>query len=39
MTSCKNDPFGGLNEPLTYQEEANVCSKVKSGVSGVLIDF
>ena len=24
MTSCKNDPFGVLNEPLTYEEVANV---------------
>ena len=28
-----------LNEPLQYQEVFNVCSKLKSGVSGVLIDY
>ena len=36
--SCKNDPFGDLNDPLTYEEVANVCSKLKPGDSGVLID-
>ena len=39
MTSCKNDPFGDLNDPLRYEEVANVCSKLKPGVSGVVIDY
>ena len=39
VTSCKNDPVEDLNEPLTYGEVANVCSKLKSEVSGVLIDY
>ena len=39
MTSCKSDPFGDLNEPLTYEEVANVYSKLKPGLSGVLIDY
>ena len=38
VTSCKNDLFGDLNEPLTYEEVANVCSKLKPVVSGVLSD-
>ena len=25
-------PFGDLNDPLTYEEVANVCSKLKPGV-------
>ena len=39
VTSCKNDPFGDLNNPRTYEEVANVCSKLEPGVSGVLIDY
>ena len=39
LTSCKNDPFGDLNEPLTYEKVANVCSKLKPGAPGVLIDY
>ena len=39
MTSCKNDSFGDLNDPLRYEEVANVCSKLKQGVSGVVIDY
>ena len=39
MTSCKNDPSGFLNEPLTYEEVVNVCSKLKPGGSSVLIDY
>ena len=39
VTSCKNDPFGDLNDPLTYEEVANVCSKLKPGISGVLMDY
>ena len=39
VTSCKNDPFGNLNNPLKYEEVANVCCKLKPGVSSVLIDY
>ena len=28
-----------LNEPLSHKEIANVCSKLKPGVSGVLLDY
>ena len=31
VTSSKNDPFGDLNDPLSYEEVANVCSKLKPG--------
>ena len=31
--------MGILNEPLSYKEVANVCSKLKPGVSGVLLDY
>ena len=30
---------GMLNEPLTYEEIVKVCSKLKSGFSGVVIDY
>ena len=39
VTSYKNDPFEDLNEPLTYEEIANLFSKLKPGVSGVFIDY
>ena len=39
MTSCKNDLYGDLNDPLTYEEVANVCSKLEPEVSGVLTDY
>ena len=39
VMSCKNDPCGDLNELLTYEEVANVCSKLKPRVSGVFIDY
>ena len=39
VTSCKNDPFGDLNCPLWCEEVANVCSELKPGVLGVLIDY
>ena len=35
--NCINDPTGALNEPLTFEEVAGVCSNLKPGVSGVLI--
>ena len=39
FASCQNELPGTLNEPLQYQEVFNVCLKLKSGVSGVLIDY
>ena len=36
---CVKDPSGVLNEPLVYEEEARVCSRLKLGVSAVLIDY
>ena len=36
---CVDDPSGVLNEPLVYEEVARVCSRLKVGVSGVLIDY
>ena len=36
---CVEDPSGVLNEPLVYEEVARVCSRLKLGVSGVLIDY
>ena len=37
--NCINDPMGALNEPLTYDEVADVCSNLKPGVSGVSLDY
>ena len=34
-----NDPTGALNEPLTCEAVAAVCSKLKPGVSGVSLDY
>ena len=39
VEACLDDPEGILNEPLTYDEIANVCSKLKPGVCGVLLDY
>ena len=36
---CVEDPSGVLNKPLVYEEVARVCSRLKLGVSGVLIDY
>ena len=36
--NCINDPTGALNEPLTYEEVAGVCSNLKPEVSGVSLD-
>ena len=36
VEACLDDPGVILNEPLTYDEIANVCSKLKPGVCGVL---
>ena len=37
--NCINDPTGALNEPLTYEEVAGVCSNLKPRVSGVSLDY
>ena len=37
--NCINDPTGALKEPLTYEEVASVRSNLKSGVSGVSLDY
>ena len=39
FASCENEMPGTLNEPLQCQEVFDVCSKLKPGVSGVLIDY
>ena len=39
LEHCLHNPMGILNEPLSYKEVANVCSKLKLGVSGVLLDY
>ena len=36
---CVDDPSGVLNEPLVYEEVARVCSRLKPGVSEVLLDY
>ena len=37
--SCTDDPSGVLSGPLQYEEVARVCSQLKPGVCGVLIDY
>ena len=37
--TCIDDPSGVLCEPLQYEEVAAICSKLKPGVSGVIIDY
>ena len=37
--SCAQDPSGALCAPLEYDEVARVCSRLKPGTSGVLIDY
>ena len=37
--NCINDPTEALNELLTYEEVAGVCSNLKPGVSGVSLDY
>ena len=39
VEACLDDPGGILNEPLTYDEIVNVCSRLKPGVCGVLSDY
>ena len=39
FTSCTDDPSGLLNGPLQYEEVARVCSQLKPGLCGVLIDY
>ena len=36
---CTEDPSGALCAPLEYDEVAPVCSRLKLGTSGVLIDY
>ena len=36
--TCIDDPSGVLCEPLQYEEVAAICSKLKPGVSCVMID-
>ena len=36
---CLEDPLGVLNEPPAYEEVADVCSRLKMGVSGVSKDY
>ena len=38
LEHCLHNPMGILSEPLSYKEVANVCSKLKPGVSDVLLD-
>ena len=37
--SCAEDLSGALGAPLEYDEVARVCSRLKLGTSGVLIDY
>ena len=37
--NCTEDFTGVLNEPLKYEDVAKVCSRLKRGTSGVLIDY
>ena len=39
FTSCTDYPSGVLRRPLQYEEVARVCSQLKPGVCGVLIDY
>ena len=38
-TVLQTSHFSSLNESLQYQEVFNVCSKLKPGVAGVLVDY
>ena len=37
--TCLDHPVGVLSEPLSYGEVAKVCSSLKSGISGVTLDY
>ena len=37
--NCTSDSTGALSGPLTYEEVATICSNLKTGVSGVLLDY
>ena len=37
--SCTNNCSGVLSQPLEYEEVAHICTNLKAGVSGVLIDY
>ena len=37
--TCLDHSVGVLSEPLSYEEVAKVCSSLKSGISGVTLDY
>ena len=37
--TCIDDSSGVLCEPLQYEEVAAICSKLKPGISGIMIDY
>ena len=37
--TCLDHPVGVLSESLSYEEVAKVCSSLKSGISGVTLDY
>ena len=37
--TCLDHPVGVLNEPLSYEEVENVCSNLKSVISGFTLDY
>ena len=37
--TCLDHPVGFFSEPLSYEEVAKVCSSLKSGISGVTLDY
>ena len=37
--SCMDDPSGDLCEPFVYEEVESACASVKSGISGVEVDY
>ena len=39
LPSCTDNPSGVLSGPFQYEEVAQVCSQLKPGVCGVLIDY
>ena len=39
FTSCTDDPSGLLSGPLQYEKVSRVCTHLKPGVCGVLIDY
>ena len=39
LLSCTNDCTGALTQPFEYEKAACICTNLKVGVSGVLIDY